>query len=235
MKLNLFFLISSIIMIIVVIIGFTPSLIFRSYFNDNQLPTLLIVHGIINISWFALLIYQSWGVYRNKIINHKKMGLWGFTLAAIIILMNFLIIYGVTQKYHSGEYSLQAAAGLSLGNFVGYVTYSIILILAYFYKNKPAYHKRLIYIFSLSLVGFASDRIGRNMLTFTDDIGIKGIVMGFIFHFAFIIALIIYDIRTRRKPHFLSILGFFVPVFNIGLIFYLLGNGYGELFLNFFK
>lgn len=235
MKRNSFFVVSTIIMIIIVIIGFTPSLLFRPYFNNSQLPTPLIIHGIINILWFVVLLYQSRAVYKNKIINHKKIGLYGFALATIIIILNFVMIYGVTQKYHSGEYSAELAAALGLGNFVGYVINSIIIILAYYLRKKPDYHKRLIYLFSLSLVAFAADRIGRMSLNLSDDIGLNGVAMLFLVHFAFVIALILYDIKTRKKPHIVSVIGFFIPVVSISLIFYLLSNGYGEVFLNLFE
>ena len=234
MKRNPFFLVSTIIMIIVVIIGFSPSLIFRPVFKDTQLPTSLIIHGIINLLWFVILLYQTWFIFKGKIINHKKIGYFGFSLAAIIVIMNFFIIYMVTQKYHNGEYSLQAAAGLSLGNFIGYVINSVIIALAYFYKHRHDYHKRLIYLFSLSLVSFASDRIGR-MFIDTGDVGLNGIIMGYAIHIIFIVALIIYDVKTRKKPHVISILGIFIPIISLSLIFYLLGNGYGEVFLNLFK
>lgn len=233
MKKNPYFFVSTIIMIIVVFIGFTPSFIFRPVFKESQLPTSIIIHGIFNILWFVVLLYQSWNIYKGRILNHKKIGLIGFSLAAIIIIMNFYLIYMVTQKYHEGEYSLQLAAGLSLGNFVGYVMNSIIIILAFFLKHKPEYHKRLIFLFSLSLVSFASDRIGR-MIINTDDVGLNGILMGYAVHVLFIIALIIYDIKTRKKPHFISILGLFIPIISLSLIFYLLSNGYGEVFLNLF-
>ena len=221
-------------MIVFVIIGFTPFLFFSSHFNKNPLPWPLIIHGSINLLWFAALFYQSWLAYKGRIRKHQKTGNYGFILAAVIVFLNGFTIFNVTQKFHAGQYSMQGASGLSLGNFTGFVIFSTIIFLAFKLRKKPEYHKRFIYLYSLSLMGFATDRIGRMIYEYVPNIPLGSIGFALFIHVIFVIALFVYDWKSLKRIHPASILALLLPFINVVLIFYLLGNGYGERFVNFF-
>ncbi|MFH4967304.1 hypothetical protein V8G61_03780 [Gaetbulibacter sp. M240] len=230
-----FFFITSILMTIIVLIGFSPSFLLRPLFTYEELPIAYIIHGTINLIWFVGLIYQTYMIAKGKIINHRKMGYKIFGWVILMLLSNLYIIYLTAIRYHAGELSLQAASGVTVGNMIGLLFSIIIISLAFTYRNKTKVHKRLIFIFSIGLLGFATDRIGRNIIPLTDQTIINGLVMSVIIRNLFYIGLIIYDIKKLKKPHYLTIIGILLPFINLAIIFLLLQNGFGEKFLDLFN
>lgn len=222
-------------MTVIVLIGFSPSFLLRPLFTTKELPIAYIVHGTINLIWFVGLIYQTYMIAKCRILNHRKMGYGIFCWVIIMIFSNVYIIYLTAIRFHAGELSMQAASGVTLGNMVGLLFSTLIIAMAFYWRNRPKIHKRLIFIFSIGLMGFATDRIGRNLIPLTENLMLNGVLMSLIIQNLFFLGLILFDIRRFKKPHFLTIIGILLPFIKLPTIFLLLQNGLGEKFLNLFN
>jgi hypothetical protein len=145
----------------VVILGIVYFGFAHSYFLAGTvrapLPNVLIhIHGAVFTSWIVLLLIQSALVVTHNVRIHRKLGMWGFGLAASMFVLG--ILAGV-DAMRRGE----AIWGLDPEGFfavpVTDITLFAILIYAAFRaRSNPEAHKRLILIATLAICDAAIAR-----------------------------------------------------------------------------
>jgi hypothetical protein len=90
-----FYLIITILMLLVVFLGFGQSFFLRPLFEQpvflKKMPAVVYVHGAIMTIWYVLLVVQSALVNVKKVKLHMTLG-WGLVVCAGLIIISGLIV-----------------------------------------------------------------------------------------------------------------------------------------------
>lgn len=235
MKKDTYFLVMSIILLLVTIIGFIPSFLLRPYFKETELPVYFVIHGVLLFAWFSAYFHQNYLLARGMVLNHKRNGRYWFILAIFMALANFYILYAVSREtmegtttYWEGIRTPKSAGLLVLGTGYLVLTSTALLIIAYLKRNKVQVHKRAVLGASVILLGPAFDRFLRPLSL--DEIHP---ILPFILIDLFPISLIIYDIAKRKSVHWVTVLLALLMFLTLPFVFGLSSAGLGEALVEF--
>lgn len=235
MKKDHYFLVMSIILLLVTIIGFIPSFLLRPYFKETPLPVYFVIHGILLFAWFAAYFHQNFLVFRGKVLNHRRNGRYWFLLAVFMMLANFYILYAVSREtmggtttYWEGIRTPKSAGLLVLGTGYLVLTSAVLMGIAYLKRNRAQVHKRAIFGASVILLGPAFDRFLRPFSL--DEIHP---ILPFILINIFPVSLIIYDLVKRKKLHWVTVLITIMMALTLPFVFGLSSSGAGEALVKF--
>jgi len=153
---RIFFSAMPFVMLAMVLYGFA-----RTYFLVGMvaapLPNKLIhIHGAAFTSWMILLIVQTALVSTRHVKWHMKLGLFGFGLAAAMIVLGLLAAVDAMRR---GEGPL----GLDAQTFFvipisGMLLFGVLVFYAYKLRRNTEAHKRLITIATIALMDAAVGR-----------------------------------------------------------------------------
>src|SRR5262249_52895350 len=73
--------------LVVVFAGFARTYFLRPHFNSSPLPLLLHVHGFVFTSWVVLLFAQTSLVAAGRTDLHRRLGVAGFVIAALMVVI----------------------------------------------------------------------------------------------------------------------------------------------------
>ncbi|MBW8734577.1 MAG: hypothetical protein JF571_09765, partial [Asticcacaulis sp.] len=169
-------------------------------------PLIVHFHAVVFMSWLVLLTVQVLLVRRKSFDIHKRLGIFGACLAAVMAVLGpaTAIVVEKVKFAKTGQapifLSFQLAAILS---------FSVLVIAAILLRRHSSAHKRLILLatIGLSAAGFArwlggpiSKLFAPGLLAFWCQIYLVTTWM--------MVALGIYDLVTRRRLHPAWICGF---------------------------
>jgi hypothetical protein len=156
---RLFFSGMAVVILVSVLVGFAPTYYLAGIFKAPPLPNLLVhIHGAVFSAWILLLIVQIGLVSKGRVDLHRRLGLWGFGLACLVIVFGVLVATeNLVRNYgdRNGSIEFRAFYAVTLSDIL------MFSILAYFsFRNRfnPVAHKRLILIATLALLDAAYDR-----------------------------------------------------------------------------
>ncbi|MCX2743821.1 hypothetical protein OO013_08090 [Mangrovivirga sp. M17] len=230
MKKISFFFIMSIFFLIVLLLGFYQSFIFRPYFRDTHLPFYLITHGILLIIWFLVYFHQNYLVAKGKLISHQRNGKYWFVLAILITLANLNVLIFISKEsileqetYYYQVRTIENVSPLVIGNL--YLTLSSVgfLFVAYFKRLKKHVHKRAIFAVSLIWLQPAWDRAIRPLKLNE----IQEFLPFFIIYIIPVI-LIVYDYIKLKRIMTVSVAFLIVELLTIPIVFTLIDLGLAE-------
>jgi hypothetical protein len=137
----------------------------RTYFLAGvfwaPLPNLLVhIHAVVFTSWILLLAAQISLVATRRVDIHRRLGLFGFALAALMIVLGVLTASDrlVRDSAHPGPDGIEGALDIyavSIGDMLMFCTF---VYLGYRNRLRPAVHKRLMIFATLSLLDAGFDR-----------------------------------------------------------------------------
>jgi len=231
-----YFFIWSIIFLVVTIIGFIPSFIFRPVFKDSGLPIYLIVHGIFMMLWFIGFFYQNLLIAKGQLINHKKLGIFWFVLAILVIIGNLNVVISLSHEVLMGENSyydvkrtFKNTGNLVVGNLYFTVISGILILIAFIKRDTPKTHKRALFGACLFLFLPAFDRFMRYFNL--EDLSplLNFLMLSYIFP----ISLIVYDIVKFRKVFWITVVFSVCYFCAIPLIMFLFRNNLHKTIIEF--
>jgi hypothetical protein len=146
--------------LIAVLVGFA-----RTYFLAGllraPLPNLLVhLHGAAFTLWIILFITQISLVTARRVDLHRRLGLLGFVLAIVMILLGTVtasdrLSRHVAQPGTETVEEVRAFYAVPLGDMLMFSTF---VYLGYRNRFQPAVHKRLMWFATLSLLDAGFDR-----------------------------------------------------------------------------
>ena len=227
MRKDKYFFTINLLLLIFVIVGFAPTFYLRPIGSLEPLPFDMILHGTICTAWFFAVVLQSYLIMKNKIVYHKKFGMYFSFIAPALVISGFIVVYTLMMSSLAKSPSLfdesmaekaKFGAIFYAGNYLMLVMYAIYFYLGYHFRYKPNYHKRFMLFASTLITGQAAVRIIRiEMLQFGQD----GNISGFIYStlpITIIISLLIYDLFKLKKPHWATIIGIIGIVFLVLMV-----------------
>jgi hypothetical protein len=152
---NLFFSFLNVLILLAVLIGFARTYFLAGIFRA-PLPNLLVhIHGAVFSSWIILLIVQTSLVSVDRTDIHRKLGMLGFALACLLVVMGVLVATESMVRSYQDRAQWRANYAINLSDMV---MFSVLIYFAFRHRFRPAAHKRLILIATLSILDAALDR-----------------------------------------------------------------------------
>ena len=161
-----FFIASAIVILLLFFAGFARSYYLRVWFSTRVLAPILHMHGLIMSAWIVLFIVQITFVAKYRIQLHRKLGVWGASLAIVIVgLGAFIIVRDIERQSPDATVisfflSFIAFDGINLILFAGFVFLALMM------RRHSDIHKRLMLMATISLLPPA---LGRIAIHFVQD------------------------------------------------------------------
>jgi hypothetical protein len=190
-------------------VGFAPTFWLQLGPGTFVGSPLLITHGIVFTAWPLFLLWQTTLVSTGRTALHRAWGMAGVALATAMVCTGFAVANAVLAA------RLSAGMGDAARAF-HIVTMSILLLFAGFVAvaivavKRPDIHKRMMLLATFSILPPAIAR-----LSFAVAVGIgpglrpgngpprsvESVMLPALIADALILVCILYDMRTRGRPH----------------------------------
>lgn len=191
---NFFFSGMALLILATVFVGFARSYFLAGVFRAPLPSAIIHIHGAVFSSWILLFITQISLVSAGRVDIHRRLGLVGFGLACLLVLMGVL---AATNSLARGF--APPGSGLDPKTFYAVpladmLVFATLVFFAFRSRFDPAAHKRLILIATIALMDAPTGRPPFTVITahpYVDGA----------FCWLFLLLLIGYDLWSRRKLH----------------------------------
>jgi len=198
-----YFPISSALLLILSIVGFSDNLFTDVGQKSNSDPK-FIIHGLFCFAWFIILLIQTNYIRSNNLKTHKKLGIAGMVVALGVFITTVYIFVVIHKGWDSMSYIARC-------NRIFMPSFALLVWLGYVYRKKPDMHKRFMYVASLYMLGpILSRAMAHSFLDsmIPESAEVTWDVTLFCIWGSFLISLFLYDWMTLKKIHKISLLGF---------------------------
>jgi hypothetical protein len=189
--------------------GFAPTYWLQVPAGTFVGPPLLHIHAALFSGWTLLLVWQAYLVESGRVERHRATGLAGIGLATAMVIVGF------ATAIYSVRTGLAAGFGDSVREFFIVPVSALVLFAGFFVAaisniRRPEWHKRLILMATISLLPAAVARWFFVLATGGGPGMRPGLGQPLPVSFAaapgllvelLIVAGMVYDWRTRGRPH----------------------------------
>ena len=147
---------------IIIFAGFARSYYLRAWFETHALPPLVHVHGLLMTSWIALFLVQTLLIARRHTGLHRRLGAFGAFLALLIVVIGMItVVAAARREVHADPQSPPAIFFLMILGFdiVNLLVFAALITGAILRRKQRDWHKRLMLLATLSLLGPALARL----------------------------------------------------------------------------
>jgi hypothetical protein len=132
-------------------------------------PPIVHLHGVLWVSWMALLVTQSALVSGGNVKLHRSLGTFGIAYATLVIFMGLLMQLVASQKgWAAGRPAGTDGLYLGLLAFVGFVWMFTVAIRHR--RRNPYVHKRMVLYAMLPAIPPGVNRFWANALGLDDPV-----------------------------------------------------------------
>lgn len=187
-----FFWAMTILILATVLLGFG-----KSYFLAGMvrapLPSWIIhVHAVAFTSWILLLIVQTSLVTAGRVDVHRRLGMYGFGLACVMVVLGTMAATDLLRRSESAmNVDAKTFYAGSLGDMV---IFSVLVFFAFRSRRNPAAHKRLILIATITLLGAPINRWPFPIL-------LEKPILIELIAYVFVLFIVFYDLWSLRRIH----------------------------------
>ncbi len=191
----------------VVFVGFGPGLLARLQGHLPPPPLILHAHAAAFTGWLGLLTIQTLLIGAHKTELHRRLGVFGAGLAAVMVYLGIATALAVHRERFEAGHGERIA--FLIVQIMDMVIFASCVTLALILRRDPAAHKRLMLLATVELLGAGFGRSLGRILMKQFGAGLIGFPLAlFIGGYALILLAMLYDLWTRRRVH---------PVYLIGL------------------
>jgi uncharacterized membrane protein YozB (DUF420 family) len=187
--------------LVTVVVGFSRSFFLRPLFPDWPSPseTIFYVHGTVFTAWILLLLAQATLVASGRTDVHRKVGAFGAVLAIAMVVLGALAgLIAARRPTGFVEIPVPPLQFLAIPLF-DIALFALFVTLAIAVRRNTQSHKRFMLLATINLVPAAVARwpivIDRGPLAF---FGLTDL---------FLVALAVWDLRTRGRLHPVTLWG----------------------------
>jgi hypothetical protein len=193
----------------VAFLGFAPTYFMPLAKGSFSGTPVIHAHGIIFFAWSLFFVFQSWLAASGRIMRHRSVGMIGVSLATAMTIFGFLV--GVSAMKRSAAIG-QTDEGIAFAivPWSGILFFAVVFAIGIAMVQRPEVHKRLMLLAGISILDAA---VARWFLTFLAPPGPPGpppvivtIPPAFI-AYLLLVAAMIFDWRTRGRPHRVYVIG----------------------------
>jgi hypothetical protein len=180
--------------LVTVLVGFARTYYLRAYFQSPELDWVRHAHGAIFTAWLVLLIIQTTLVAARRTDVHRRLGVLGLALAIAMIVVGTAtaLLRARLIQLPPGAPPPLAFLTIPLGDLV---VFAILFGLAYKWRRRLDFHKRLMLLATIAILPAA---VARLPLAFIQEIGPLAF---FGLADSFVIVCALFDIATRGRVH----------------------------------
>jgi hypothetical protein len=194
---RLFFTAIPIAMAVAVFVGFAPTYYLKTAYRTPALAPLFHLHGFLFSLWIVLLVAQPALVAARRINLHRRLGIVGGVLAAAMVPTALAVAVDMARRG-------AAPPGVPPLSFLAVPLATVIVFPALIgaalaWRRQPEMHKRLMLIGTLELVPAGVAR-WPGLIT-------AGPLAYFGLTDLFLVAIVLFDVATRGRPHPATIWG----------------------------
>ena len=177
---------------ITVFAGFAPTYYLRAYYQTTPLGGLRHLHGVVFTAWVLLFLVQSTLVSAGRVAQHRRLGVAGAVLAAL------LVVVGTTMGIMTAAEG-RSPTGVPPLSFLAVPLFDMVMFTGLaatglWHRHRADIHKRLMTLATISLLGAPIARLPFG----APVVGLPGV---FALADLFIVACIVYDLATLRRVH----------------------------------
>lgn len=201
--------------VVTAIVGFAPTYWLQLAPRTFVGTPLLHLHGVLFSAWPIYLLWQTVLVARGRVGRHRAWGLFGVSLATAMVLVGFAVANDVLATRLAAGYG-DAARAFHIASISMITLFAVFVCAAIVYVSRPEVHKRLMLLATASMIPPAIAR-----LFFAASVGIgaglrpglgpprtiASVLAPALIGDALILAGVIYDMRTRGRPHLVYLIG----------------------------
>ena len=155
----------SIALLVIVLVGFSPTLYLRAFFDVPDIPLYVYGHGAALTAWFIWFCVQTTAVNYGRVALHRRLGVVGITIGILVILSGTISAMGLAprllEKYGNIDSDFFRITGVVWGNIGMMVAFTGFLVAAVLNRRKSEIHKRLMYLASIGIILPAFGRIAK--------------------------------------------------------------------------
>ena len=152
-----FYLCMALVMSALVVWGFSHTVDASLFHAHPRRPLLLWFHGTAFSTWMIFFTLQSALVRGRKVSVHRLLGWFGAGLAAVMVCLGFTIAIIMTRFDTFVLHQKGVDAFLSIP-FFDMIVFGTCMALAIYWRKKPDYHRRLVFIATCQLMDAAIGR-----------------------------------------------------------------------------
>ena len=152
-----FYLCMSLVLAALVIVGFSRTVNTNLFHGNPPRPLLLWIHGAVFSTWVVFFIAQSALVRARKVSVHRFLGWFGAGLAAVMVVLGCTIAVVMARFDTVVLHQKDADAFLSIP-FGDMIVFGSCIAMAIYWRKKPEFHRRLVFIASCQLMDAALGR-----------------------------------------------------------------------------
>lgn len=190
-----FFSFMAVLTAVTIVAGFGQTYVPKVVGGAPAVPFIVHLHAAIFVCWLALFVAQTALVLTGRTAVHRRLGVAGVGLAALMLVVGTATAIAVARLGHRGIPGVEFpdAEGFLLLNLISIFVFATLVGAGWFLRRNPAAHKRVMLMATVGgLVG-----PGVSRLPFASG---KPPVIG-VLALAFLLAGPIYDLVTRRRVH----------------------------------
>ena len=212
---RLFFAALAALLLLFVFWGFARTLYLRAFFDVPELPPHLYLHGAVLTAWFLLLMTQAVLIQTRRVRIHRGLGVAGAILAVGVVATGAWTL------------ALRESEAPDLPNMMLLIAFALCIGSAIGLRRRPAAHKRLMLIGSITITAPAIDRAMRPFLGSNPALAV--LILTLVAVVGMFAAIVIYDGRRPRLATIGGVLSLFVAAPVIGLL--LIRSGVWDAFV----
>jgi uncharacterized membrane protein YozB (DUF420 family) len=180
-----------------VVLGFARTFFLRPWFPGHPAPPepFFMLHGAVFAAWFVLLVVQPSLVAAGRTDLHRRLGMAGAVLAVMMVVVG--IKGALLAASRAGGFVGVPIPPLSFMAipFFDMVIFAVLIGCAIARRQDPQTHKRLMLVGSISLLSAAIARWPFELMATPSPLVFFGITN------AFLLAVVAWDLATRRRLH----------------------------------
>ena len=116
-------------------------------------PPLVQIHGVVLSAWILLLVVQTTLVAAHRVRLHKRLGMAGFVLACLVVLVSFgTLCEHLARAFPYGDPRIAGRGGGSFLTAFDLIVFSVLVFFGYRYRSSPPTHKRLMLIATIAIL-----------------------------------------------------------------------------------
>jgi hypothetical protein len=195
--------------LIVAVVGFAPTYWLQLAPGTFAGTPLVHLHGALFTAWPLYLLLQATFAARRRLDRHRAWGLFGISLATAMVLVGLAIANDALLARLAAGYGDRARA-FHIVSASMIALFGIFVLAAVALVGRPEVHKRLMVLATIAILPPA---IARVMFALTVGMGpglrpslgpprtVESVLASAFIADALILAGIMYDMRTRARPH----------------------------------
>lgn len=142
--------------LLVVVGGFSRTYYLRAFLQEESLPALVHVHGLMMSLWFGTLLAQVLLVRTGNVRLHRKVGVYGVAIAALVLIIGTTTAIVAARLGHTPGPPALMFLAIPIGDMIVFAT---LVTLGVVYRKRADFHKRYMLMASLGILTAAVARV----------------------------------------------------------------------------